>query len=69
MAKYAKFLGILHLEGQIESLNKSSEKDLGGFAPAFLRAPHRPIQNDWAVLAPEAISAKGAGWMFRYTRR
>lgn len=54
---------------RIQSLIKSSEKELSGFVSAFLRAHHKTIQNDLAVLAQETISTKAAGWdggVFRY---
>lgn len=46
-----KLPGVLHLEGQIQSLIKSSEKELGGCVSAFLRAHHSTIQADLAALA------------------
>lgn len=51
-----KLPGSLHLEGQIQSLIKSSEKELDGFVSAFLRVHHSPIQGDLAALAQETIS-------------
>lgn len=53
--KYLKFPGLLHLKGQIQSLIKSSEKELSGFVSAFLRAHHKTIQNDLAALAQETL--------------
>lgn len=43
--------------GQIQSLVKSGEKELGGFVSAFLRAHHNTIQGDLAALAQEKPSA------------
>lgn len=53
-----KLPGVLHLEGQIQSLIKSSAKELGGFVSAFLTAHHSTIQSDLAALAQETSSRR-----------
>lgn len=53
-----KLPGVLHLEGQIQSLIKSSAKELGGFASAFLTAHHSIIQSDLAAPAQETSSRR-----------
>lgn len=44
--KYAEFPGILQLEGQIQSLIKSSEKELSGFVSVFLKSSSQ-TNSEW----------------------